>query len=423
MNLIKCLTITTILILSFTEVYGQLPPDDPTEVETHGFVNYDTNYILHPLGEAVLEHFFTKLDTLIFRGYGRVSILHIGGSHIQTDVYSHRMRSRLQNLQPGMNGGRGFIFPAAIAGTNNPRNFIVSYTGNWESCRNTQRNKTCNLGMGGMMVTTADSMATITFRPRSADEPFRTNLIRVYHYDPGSIYQVGLVSPDPYLLNSIEYISNSIGYTEIRLNEPVDTFTIEMYRNHSDPSSFELYGIEILSDDPGVVYHSVGVNGASIPSFLRCNLLQEQVKIIRPDLVILSLGTNDAYSTSFDPDVYKRNYQQLIEVIKSASPQADILLTVPNDVYYKRRRANINTTLQEDVIYQLAIENGYGVWNFFQVMGGLNSVPQWYSNGMMKKDRIHFTPKGYFLKGDLFFSAMMKSYGQHLEKLKVNNQR
>ena len=421
MNLIKYLTITTILILSFTEAFSQMPPDDPTEVEIHGFVNYDTNFILHPLGLPVLEHFFTKLDTLIFLGEGRVSILHIGGSHIQTDVYSHQMRSRLQNLQPGMNGGRGFIFPAAMAGTNNPRNFIVSYTGNWESCRNTQRNRTCNLGIGGMMVATADSVATITFRPRSANEPFKTNLIRVYHYDTESVYQVSLVSHNHYLVNSVEYISNSVGYTEIRLNEPVDTFTIKIYRNHSEPSSFELYGIEILSDDPGIVYHSVGVNGASIPSFLRCNLLQEQVKAVKPDLVILSLGTNDAFSSNFDPDMYKRNYIRLIEVIKNASPQADILITVPNDVYFNRRRANTNTSLQEEVIYQLAVDYGYGVWNFFQVMGGLNSVPQWYNNGMMQKDRIHFTPKGYVLKGDLFFSAMMKSYGNHLEKLKVKN--
>lgn len=403
-------------------LYAQWYMEDPTSIDQHDFVNYDTNYILHPLGIPVLEFFFAKLDTLVFRGEGQVHIVHIGGSHIQTDVYSHRMRTKLQNLQPGMQGGRGFVFPATIAGTNNAGNFSVSYTGHWEGCRNTQRKRTCNIGLAGMMVATSDSSVFVTIRPRSVNESYKTNLIRVFHYDPSLNYQVSLATDDPYLVNSIVYVADG-GYTDIMLNEPVDTITLEFYKTTAEPAILELYGIELKTDDPGIIYHSIGVNGASIPSFLRCNLFVEQLAAIKPDLVILSLGTNDAFSQNFDTDIYKRNYIRLIEIIKSASPKTDLLITVPNDVFFNRRRPNRNTLLQEEAIYQLAETYGLGVWNFFQVMGGLNSVPQWYNNGMMQKDRIHFTPRGYLLKGDLFFSAMMRTYGKHLEELQAENKK
>ncbi len=401
--------------MSVSILRGQLYTDDPTAVEHYDFVNYDTNRIIHPLNEPVLQHFFSKLDTLVFLGEGQVNILHIGGSHIQTDLYSHRMRSRLQNLQPGMNGGRGLIFPISMAGTNNPRNFTVTHTGQWRSCRNTQRNRSCNLGLTGFVTVTSDTIATITISIRNPKEDYNTTTIRVFYYDSSFTYRISLATVDPYLIREMFYDPNG-GFTDIRLNQSVDTFTLEFFRDPARPGSLELFGIQLLSNDPGIVYHTVGVNGASIPSFLRCNLFGEQLEILHPDLVILSLGTNDAFAKSFDPEIYRQNYSQLIEKIKENCPRADLLITVPNDVWINRRRINRNTTLQEDVIYQLAVTYNAGIWNFFQVMGGLNSVPRWYGNGLMQKDRIHFTPKGYLLKGDLLFSALMKSYGEHLER-------
>ena len=48
-------------------------------------------------------------------------------------------------------------------------------------------------------------------------------------------------------------------------------------------------------DKSGVKYHSIGVNGASVPSYLRCDYLMDQLKLVKPDLVIFSIGINDAY--------------------------------------------------------------------------------------------------------------------------------
>jgi lysophospholipase L1-like esterase len=397
---------------------GQPPPDDPTWVEYFPFVQYQSNSIISPANSLPMAWFYNQLDTLIFHGKGKVNIVHLGGSHLQTDVYSHKVRTRLQNLQPGMNGGRGLIFPVSAAGSNNPGNFGTKATGRWQSCKITQRNATCNYGLTGMMMATADTLATIAISNKDPQTPHNTTSIRVYYYDPNFIYSINVITDDPWLVHSIEPICP--GIIEVKLNFPVDTFTLEFSRPANIAGYFELYGFDLTHEDPGVVYHSLGVNGASIPSFLRANLFKEQLALIHPDLVILSLGTNDAFSKSFDPEVYRRNYLQLIEVIRSISPETSILITVPNDVYLKRKRINYNTSLQEEVIFQLAESHHCAVWNFFGVMGGTNSVPNWYNNGMMQKDRVHFTPKGYLLKGDLLFSALIEAYGNHLEAISSN---
>jgi lysophospholipase L1-like esterase len=41
-------------------------------------------------------------------------------------------------------------------------------------------------------------------------------------------------------------------------------------------------------------------------------------------------------------------------------------------------------------------------------MGGLESMAKWEQEELAKKDKIHFTNKGYALLGDLFFNALMR---------------
>ncbi len=419
-NIRKILLFLWVVAAPLCTLNGQTPLEDPTFVTPYSFINYDTNRLIQPGDRPLLGHFFNKLDSLLFYGTGQVHIVHLGGSHIQTDIYTHQVRKRLQQLQPGMHGGRGLIFPVRVTGSNNPTNFTVGYTGRWQHCRNTTRNATCNFGLAGMMVVTGDSLATITISNRDTSLPFGSDIIRVHHYDPTHNYRITMATDDPWLVHSIQQVHQ--GITEIRLNAPVDTFTLEFYKTDNSPAFIEVHGIESTTDHPGVIYSALGVNGASIPSFLRANLMGEQLHAIKADLVVISLGTNDGYSTRFDPGVFERNYEELIRTIQTAVPEADILLTVPNDVYLRRRRANPATIQQETVIYRLAQKHHCGVWNFFQVMGGFNSVPRWHSHGLMQNDRIHFTREGYLLKGDLMFSALLKSYGDHLEQKPIITQ-
>ena len=43
-------------------------------------------------------------------------------------------------------------------------------------------------------------------------------------------------------------------------------------------------------------------------------------------------------------------------------------------------------------------------------MGGKDSVGRWRDAGLVKKDRLHFTPEGYVLLGDLLYNAIVDDY-------------
>ena len=135
--------------------------------------------------------------------------------------------------------------------------------------------------------------------------------------------------------------------------------------------------------------------------------------------MILSIGTNDAYTRYFNSETYKQNYDTLIRQIRSVLPDAAIFLTVPNDSYLYRRNVNRNTEKVRDVIMELGKELDLGVWDFYSVMGGLNSILVWQQFGLAGRDRIHFTQQGYVLIGDLFFNAFLKSYDTYIDQASV----
>ena len=340
-------------------------------------------------------------------------MVHIGGSHLQADIYSDRIRRRFQTFEQGNNGGRGFIFPYRVAGTNNPSNYIVSFTGRWESCRNVEKNKSCPLGLSGISVTTCETASGIAISfPETNPVDYDFNRVRIFYLDDS-------LSFEPFIRTAGEIHSRekSEGSAVWYLESYADSLVLDVMKTDSLQQRFTLFGISLETDDPGVLYHAIGVNGAKIPSYLRCSLLPEHLSALDPDMVVLSIGTNDANTRYFNAETYRQNYDSLIREIRQALPDAAILLTVPNDSYLYRRYANRNTEKVKDVIMELAGELDCGVWDFYSVMGGLNSIWVWNRFGLANRDRIHFTRKGYELQGDLFFNAFLKSYDNYIDNM------
>lgn len=388
--------------------------DYPLEINYYDFIQYDKNKFTFPGDSADFERFFAKMDTIILWGKGKLSIVHIGGSHIQADVYSGRTRERLQTFYPGMNGGRGSVFPFGISKTNTPRSYSAHYSGNWSSCRNVEISKSCNLGLSGITASTGDTSSTVSIRlNRDSLIKYSFTRIRVFHSMDTNSYSLKIISP-----HVVDIQTNiELGYSLFYLDKEYDKFSLGLSKTADSQTRFELYGISLENEDPGFIYHSIGINGASFTSFLRCNLLEKQLKALNPDMIIISLGTNDAYTTKFKPEFYKANYEEMIRKIKKVAPNAAILNTVANDSYLFRRYPNKNTQLAADVIYQVAKKNNCGVYDFYDVMGGLNSSSVWYKENLMVKDKIHFNREGYLLNGDLLFNAFIKAYDNHLVKL------
>jgi hypothetical protein len=76
---------------------------------------------------------------------------------------------------------------------------------------------------------------------------------------------------------------------------------------------------------------------------------------------------------------------------------------------------NKNGGKVEQSMLKMAEKYKAGVWNMYEVMGGLNSVVLWEKNNLVQRDKVHFTREGYLLLGDLFFNALMKNFEQFVQ--------
>ena len=210
-------------------------------------------------------------------------------------------------------------------------------------------------------------------------------------------------------------INSDAHYIEFTLNKTVSELDFCVKRtDDSEDAEFLMMGLELMNDNSGIEYTTIGVNGASFAFYDRCAYFEKQLLLYKPDLFIISIGTNDTYTTDFKPQKFKAYYEQLIGYIQKANPDCAILLTVPNDSYYKRQYANPNTKVAAEVIYELSEQYQMAVWDLYEIMGGFNSSQKWYTNKLMPKDRIHFTRKGYDIKADLLLKALVNSWEQEM---------
>lgn len=384
-------------------------PDYFLGAKTYPFIDYEDNAFINTENNQSFITFYNKIDSLVRFGDRKINILHLGGSHIQADIYTNQVRKRFIELGPDMNAGRGLIFPVKMAQTNNPPNFSVSYTGKWSYSKCTKSDNSI-LGLTGFSVTTYDSVASISINPnRDSLVHYTFTHVRVFHSP--SYYKIHIKSIDS--VYSGRY-NNDYGYTEFKLPSDQEIINLQLARDSTN-DSFSLYGISMENDASGIIYNSIGVNGAMLSSYLHCNLFSQQLKVISPEMIIISIGTNEGNTLHFDSLSYINNYRNLIDLVHNTLPEAAILLTVPNDCYYQKKYTNKNTSAIRNVIFTLAEEKNCGVWDFYKIMGGFNSSQIWYSNKLMGADRIHFNRDGYLLKGDLFFTAFLKSWESHIE--------
>jgi lysophospholipase L1-like esterase len=378
-------------------------------VNPYNFVRNDLNQMHYPGDRVAIDNFYAKLEKLVTTGEGRINIVHIGGSHIQAGTYSGQMRNRLQTLNGDMNAGWGFMFPYRISRTNSPFGYYIRYTGSWQSMRNVESRKTGVLGVGGISATTNAEKAEMTILLEKENTiDYRFNKLRIFYQNTAGNYTISI---DTALIDKEE---KKEGYIDFMLKTRVDSLNIVFTKKPGSTGSFTLFGMSAESGPNGIVYNSIGVNGAHVPAYLRCQLFTEQLAALNPDLVILGIGINDAYTRRFSKERFEALYDELISEIRKAAPEAAIIFTTNNDSYLYRRYVNRNGEEVKQSMYKMAQLYGAGVWDMYSVMGGLNSIVMWQKNGLAQSDRIHFTREGYLLLADLFFSALIRDFEQHI---------
>ena len=163
-----------------------------------------------------------------------------------------------------------------------------------------------------------------------------------------------------------------------------------------------IFGITLEKPRDGIVYDSVGLNGASIsmPALIfNESHWAEELRHRNPDLVILNYGTNESSFADFLTSEYEKELREAIRRVRAALPNASILVMSPMD-RGQRNGAEIETlpTIPRivDIQRRVARELGCGFFNTFAVMGGAGTMARWYDSQprLVSADFIHPTPQG-----------------------------
>jgi len=379
----------------------------------YGFEKIDENEIVNA---ESLSDFFERLYQLHKGVNGQVSMMQIGDSHIQADFLSGTIR---QNLHRDFgNAGRGLIVPGRVAHTNEPFNINTSSNTNWEAKRVVFPDQPLPIGIGGITIQTKQADAKLVIKTQNAPSPmdYRFNTFTLFFQKDFTSFNIAVKDS---IAHDIAYIGPYTfeqypNISRVMLPFATNQITLQTLQPLPEQNQFTLFGISLENGKNGVLFHSIGVNGAKFKHYNVARHFMEQSAVLKPEVFVISLGTNESLDYPYtDPQLF--NYiDQLVESLRLRNPNAKFILTVPPDHYRKKTRRNPGLNIIRDTIIRYAQQKNLAYWDLFVAGGGEHSADLYKKYNLIQRDGVHFTKEGYELQGNLFYAALIKAYNTYV---------
>jgi len=421
-----------------------------------------------------LDVFFQKLQDLEVNQNRKINIVHIGDSHIQADLMTDMLRQKFQERFG--NAGLGFVFPHSLAKTNGSSHVRFSSNANWNSLRNIYPNDGSPVGLSGIALFTNQNDFVIELTVRNENYIF--NNLRVITPENKQLFGLANATKTIVIKSNVsktlthkiksgETLSgiaqrykttvtkirqanglrnNNIragaslkiptGEMELQKIEMTDFIPLENQPFISDyyyeyqhleatdkiylipnkeHTSFALNGIVLENNQSGILYHSIGVNGAKYADYNKFPMFFEQLEALHPDLIIVSLGTNEAFDKLCDQCFYEQ-LEEFLSILRAKHPNVAVLFTTPPPSLFKRRTPNNFVESYSNQIISNSLINRYSVWDLYRALGGNEAMQKLVDQRLIAKDRVHYSSAGYKEQGVLLFEALMETYQNYLNQ-------
>lgn len=394
--------------------------DDDPGITVPDFINTESNKI--SLNGADWSDLRKALKMV---GKTPFSVLHIGDSHLQADISTGTIRDLLQ-YDYG-NAGRGLLIPFKMAGTNQPWDYSISSMSKWHSEKLLRRPWNLNMRLTGIAIKPMVDENELFIGTRDDDDYDPFNAFTIIH--SGDINISSIVNRNG---DQVQFTERRIpGGTRVSLAEDENGVTVAFESN-----GLTINGLILDGNRPGIFYHAIGNNGATYASYSNIPHFGADIRMLHPQLIIISLGTNEAYG-SFNERSFTESLNRVVKEIQRTNPTATLLLTTPMESqksYYtttyttvkrkvgrgkKRRTREVrvpkrvhhygaNNTIREvrDAIINYGRKNHIAVYDWYSISGGEGASTIWLNNGLYGHDRVHNTAKGYRLSGFMLYSAL-----------------
>ncbi len=412
-----------------------------------------------------ISDFFQKLEKNEDQKNQKINIVHIGDSHIQSDLMTNEIRKKLQ--QRFGNAGRGLVFPYQLAKTNGSYNERFKSNRAWESYRNIHPFKQCPVGLSGIGLWRDSGGFVMEMNVK--DPAYKFNTIKIITPQNQNMFDLAISSK----INTIQTTERRVITHKIKKGEVLGSIadkynvsvaeikrdnhlksnniragrTLKIATNETKPKTismsefvplamesdayshyynsenalsriflipnkeakdYELNGIVLEKDAPGIIYSGIGVNGAKYSDYNKYPLFFEQLKSLHPDLLVFSLGTNESYD-HLDAENYIKELRKFISNVRAQKIDAPIIVMTPPPSLLRRKPNNYINDYTRQII-DIAQKDGLAVWDLYDEFGGMSGIKQLKVQGLIGPDWVHYSKKGYEKQGDLFAQAFLKSY-------------
>lgn len=431
----------------------ETPPNMPAQPVPG--LGQDGQLITAATPAAPLQPFFQRLHQLRRAQESRqaVTILHVGDSHVASDTMTGELRQRFQDAWG--RGGRGYIYAGRPWKSYRQEGVSYDMQGKWQVEHGMSRKAIPPFGVGGIKI--SSSQAGDYFTRTAADgQLFYRAEIHYLSHKQGGQFKVYLDDREVAAVSTAHAEPQregfEIGVYQVDVPEGAKSLKVEVVGD----GAVHMLGTSTATAQSGVVYHSLGLNGARAQTFLDFDeaLTIQEVGRLQPDLLILGFGTNEAYNQrkqEAKPEQIKNHVTQLTALIqryKKASPQASCLVLLPMEFAlkptakscFKRQKVKRGKRWrwQEELIddidltqhpecqwsvppsldqirnasIEAANQEGCAIWDQYSAMGGPGSMRRWaqLEPPLSGQDGVHLRLRGYQQLGQLLYVDLMKAY-------------
>lgn len=392
---------------------------------------------------ATLNPFFDALDRLQEADpEASVRVLQFGDSHTASDLWSGRLRNRLQDRFG--DGGPGIILPGR-PWRGYPHEGVKVLNGvMWKAESLRQKETTGLVGLTGAAIMKS-SPETFSLRANFAD-------LRVHLLVPGDQEPVLRLYPPTITLSSDEsvtFFDESIRDTTLQVekmpptsvpSKPIVNLKVELHQvldnigalkilHITNPLPRDLWeidlslpdddsrllGIDLTSGKPGLILDELGLVGAELTdlNLWHPGLRRALLEAVHPQLIILAYGTNESRRSDLKLHALQIQTEAILRILREAS-SAPILLVGPFDqsARNKKKRHSLmtQTTLVNTAMRRAALATDCAYWDAQRAMGGKGAILSWKKNKKAQKDLVHLTAKGYGHLADLLGDDLLRAY-------------
>ncbi len=358
-----------------------------------------------------MRPFYAALDRAEQKQAGAVlHVLHYGDSPTTADLITSDVRALLQKRFG--DAGHGFVLlskPWAWYGHRGITLNSSGWTNDPASFRGGAKDRVH--GLGGV---SHSAWAGATSTVKLPDAAHTRVEVHFWKQPGGGEFRVEAGSQT--VMNvSTAAETKAAGFESAALPPGTDTVKLTVTRG-----AVRMFGWSFEKAGPGVVYSSIGLNGASVQTLVHHfepNQWSEALRHEKPELVVINYGSNEAENADYVDKYYSAEFRKLVDRVHSFLPETAILVMSPMD-RGKRTAEGIVTVAAlpriVEIQQQIALESGVAFFNTYAAMGGQGTMAEWYAAKprLVEGDYLHPTPGGAAKVGGLLEAAILEGFGR-----------